>query len=75
MGIVMRKHAMNFTLSPGDFRIDKLYSFEGASNREGHYILYAITSTKSRIKETLVNGYGISSDETISKLIEKLTNK
>ncbi|MEO5947394.1 MAG: cupin domain-containing protein [Chitinophagaceae bacterium] len=53
-----------------------MYRFEGTSNPEDESILYAISSTKFDIKGTLVNGYGISSDETFSKLIEKLqTNK
>ncbi|HQY20025.1 MAG TPA: cupin domain-containing protein [Ignavibacteria bacterium] len=66
----------NITLSPEYFQIDKVYRFEGASNPEDQAILYAISSTKFGIKGTLVNGYGISSDETFSKLIEKLqTNK
>ncbi|CAN5625293.1 hypothetical protein BH10BAC5_BH10BAC5_03170 [soil metagenome] len=64
------------TLSPDDFQIDKVYRFEGASNPDDQSILYAISSSKYDIKGTLVNGYGISSDETTSKLIEKLqTNK
>lgn len=65
-------HQKNNTLSPSDFQIDKVYRFEGASNPEDESILYAISSTKFNMKGTLVNGYGISSDETFSKLIEKL---
>jgi len=66
----------NDTLSPIDFQIDKVYRFEGASNPEDQSILYAISSAKFNLMGMLVNGYGISSDETTSKLIEKLqTNK
>ncbi len=69
-------HQTNLSLSPNDFQIDKVYRFEGASNPEDQSILYAISSAKFNIKGTLVNGYGISSDETSSTLIEKLqTNK
>lgn len=65
-------HKANITLSPNDFQIDKVYRFEGMSDPEDQSILYAISSAKFGIKGTLVNGYGISSDETSSKLIEKL---
>jgi len=36
-------------------------------------ILYAISSIKYDVKGVLVNGYGISSDEATSKIVEKLT--
>ncbi len=65
-------HQSNTTLSPNDFKIDKVYRFEGASNPDDQSILYAISSTKFNIKGTLVNGYGISSDDATSQLIEKL---
>lgn len=66
-------HITNITLSPDDFQIDKFYRFEGDSDPEYQSILYAISSTKFDVKGTLVNGYGISSDETTTKLIEKLS--
>jgi quercetin dioxygenase-like cupin family protein len=62
----------NITLSPDDFQIDKTYRFEGASDPDYQSILYAISSEKFDLKGLLVNGYGISSDEVSSKLIEKL---
>jgi len=65
-------HKTNITLSPDEFQIDKVYRFEGDSDPEYQSILYAISSTKFDVKGTLVNGYGISSDETTTKLIEKL---
>ena len=65
-------HQANIMLSPIDFQIDKVYRFEGASDPEYQSILYAISSAKFGIKGTLVNGYGISANETSSKLIEKL---
>ena len=62
----------NITLSPDDFEIDKVYRFEGESNPEDQSILYAISSRKFNVKGVLVNGYGISSDETSDILISKL---
>jgi hypothetical protein len=65
-------HKANIALSPNDFQIDHVYRFEGDSDPEYQSILYAISSVKYGIKGVLVNGYGISSDETSSKLMEKL---
>lgn len=65
-------HRENMALSPVDFQIDHIYRFEGNSDPEYQSILYAISSTKYNVKGTLVNGYGISSDEATSKLVEQL---
>lgn len=65
-------HKTHVTLSPDDFQIDKVYRFEGASDPDNQSILYAISSINSDVKGVLVNGYGISSDESTSKLVEKL---
>lgn len=65
-------HQTNISLSPDDFQIDQVYRFEGDSDPEYQSILYAISSVKFNVKGTLVNGYGISSDESTSRLIEKL---
>lgn len=65
-------HKTNITLSPDDFQIDHVYRFEGDSDPEYQSILYAISSPKFDLKGTLVNGYGTSSDEETTKLIEKL---
>jgi quercetin dioxygenase-like cupin family protein len=65
-------HQSNIILPPEDFQIDKVYRFEGASNPDDESIVYAISSAKFGIKGTLVNGYGVSSDDATSKLVEKL---
>jgi len=65
----------NLTLSPDEFQIDKVYRFEGTSDPDYQSILYAISSVKDDVKGLLVNGYGISSDEATSKIIEKLNSK
>ena len=63
---------VNIKLSPEDFEIDKVYRFEGESDPEDESILYAISSAKNNLKGTLVNGYGISSDNVSNQLISKL---
>lgn len=69
-------HQTKDALSPNDFQIDKVYRFEGDSNPDDQSILYAIASPKYSLKGILVNGYGISADDSTSKLIELLdTNK
>lgn len=65
-------HQINTSLSPNDFEIDKVYRFEGESNPDDESIVYAISSPTFGVKGTLVNGYGISSDEASAALIERL---
>lgn len=65
-------HETNSVLSPDDFKIDKIYRFEGESNPDDQSILYAISSSKHNLKGLLVNGYGISADEETDKLVTKL---
>lgn len=62
----------SISLPPNDFQIDYIYRFDGDSDPEYQSILYAISSVKFNIKGTLVDGYGTSSDELTTKLIEKL---
>jgi len=65
-------HQTHIELSPEEFQIDKVYRFEGASDPEYQSILYVISSEKYNVKGSLVNGYGINSNEMASKLVEKL---
>ncbi len=55
-----------------DFKVDKYYRFEGASNPSDSSILYAISSDRFGLKGVLVNGYGIYSDPATDELMEKL---
>jgi hypothetical protein len=58
-------------LHPSDFEITEYYRFEGDSNPDDEEIVYAITS-KDGIKGTLVNAYGIYSEEISRELTAKL---
>ena len=63
---------VNSLLSSDDFKIDKVFRFEGTSNPDDESVLYAISSTKFGIKGILVNGYGVSSEARSNQLISKL---
>lgn len=65
-------HQTNIIMSPEDFQIDKVYRFEGESNPDDESVVYAISSPKYGVSGTLVNGYGISADETASRLVQIL---
>ena len=59
-------------LQPGEFVIDKVFRFEGESDPSDEAILYAISSKDHSIKGTLVNGYGIYSDDVTDEMIRAL---
>jgi hypothetical protein len=56
----------------GEFAVDKHYRFEGISDPGDEAVVYAITSSKYKIKGTLVNGYGIYSDPIADDMIKAL---
>ena len=60
-------------LSPDEFEIDKVYRFEGPSDPADEAIVYAISSPSNGVKGTLINGYGISSDDMSDALVKKLS--
>jgi|SRR6476620_1675296 len=62
-------------ISPQDFVVDKHYRFEGATDPGDEAILYAISSEKYNLKGTLVNGYGIYSDEVSNEMMKALQPK
>ena len=62
-------------LFPGDFVIDKIYRFEGASDPADEAIVYAVSSEKFKMKGVLVNGYGTSSDKLTNEVIAALDEK
>jgi len=57
---------------PDDFKVDKYYRFEGASNPSDQAIVYAISSDRYKLKGVLVNAYGIYSDPIADELLQKL---
>ncbi len=59
-------------LSPDDFKVDNVFRFEGESDPEDQAVLYAISSEKYNLKGTLVNAYGIYSDNQANEIIKKL---
>ena len=61
-----------FKVFPGDFKIDKFFRFEGASNPSDQSILYAISSDAHQLKGVLVNGYGIYSEGVTDEMLRKL---
>lgn len=58
-------------LSPDEFEIDETYRFEGNTD-PGEMIVFAISSTKYKMKGIIVNAYGMYSDSAKSKIVERL---
>ncbi len=63
--------SIDLKLNPEEFEITEYYRFEGESDPDDSEIVYAITS-KDGVKGTLVNGYGIYSDDISDELLSKL---
>ena len=59
-------------LLPGEFEVDRTFRFEGLSDPADEAIVYAISSPKYGIKGTLINGYGIYSDNMVDEMIKAL---
>jgi|SRR4030095_8155932 len=62
---------IDITLRPEDFEIVEFYRFEGESNPGDEEIVYAIES-KDGVKGTLVNAFGVYSDEVSDEILKKL---
>jgi hypothetical protein len=61
-----------FQVFADDFKVDKYFRFEGASNPSDASILYAISSNDGKLKGVLVNGYGVYSEPVTDELLQKL---
>lgn len=58
-----------------EWRIDKIYRFEGMSNPADNSILYAISKTDGTRKSLIVNAYGVYNDSGVNDFITKVDNK
>jgi hypothetical protein len=61
-----------FKVFANEFKVDKYYRFEGASNPSDSAILYAISSNDDKVKGLLVNAYGIYSNPITDEMVKKL---
>lgn len=62
---------LDLRLYPEQFRVDEVYRFEGDSNPDDNAVLYAITASNG-VKGTLVDGYGVYSDNLSFEMAKKL---
>lgn len=63
------------TLHPDEFVVDKHFRFEGITDPADESVIYAISSTKSNIKGTLINAYGVYSDDLSNEMVRALQEK
>lgn len=62
-------------LHPDEFEIDEVHRFQEMSDVDNESILYAISSTKHRLKGLLVNAFSIYADTASAELIDKLNKR
>ena len=55
-----------------EFEIDETYRFEGETDPGDEMIVFAISSKKHNIKGVVINAYGVYSDSSTSKIVERL---
>jgi hypothetical protein len=61
-----------FTVFADEFKVDKFFRFEGASDPDDEAILYAISSDNKNLKGLLVNAYGIYSEPLTDEMMARL---
>ncbi|RYF88919.1 MAG: cupin domain-containing protein [Chitinophagaceae bacterium] len=62
-------------IRPEEFVVDRHYRFEGPSDPGDEAIVYAISSEKHNLKGTLVDGYGIYSENESNEIVKALREK
>jgi Fe2+ or Zn2+ uptake regulation protein len=62
----------NTELSPEEFEIDNVFRFEGETDPADEMILFAVSSSKFKVKGLLLNAYGIYADSASDQMISKL---
>lgn len=65
-------HNTSLYLSPEEFEIDEIHRFEGDTDPGDEMIVFAISAKKHAVKGIIVNAYGMYSDATTSKIVERL---
>jgi hypothetical protein len=60
---------------PDEFVVDRHFRFEGISDPGDEAIVYAISSPKYNLKGTVVNGYGMYSDNMVDEMVKALKEK
>lgn len=63
--------SLKIEIRPEDFKVDKIYRFEGMSSTDDNSILYAISS-KNGIKGLLVDAYGVYAENISEAMRIKL---
>jgi hypothetical protein len=66
--------SLNLQWNPERFTVDEFHRFEGMSNPDDNSIVFAITSDDG-VKGTLVDAYGMYSENLNDAMIKKLTVK
>jgi hypothetical protein len=64
--------SLNLQWSPENFSVDEFHRFEGMSNPDDNSIVFAISSSDG-VKGTLVDAYGMYSENLTEPMIRKLT--
>jgi hypothetical protein len=64
--------SQNVQVHPEHFVVDEYHRFEGMSNPDDNSIVFAISSDDG-VKGTLVDAYGMYSENLTAPMIEKLT--